>query len=374
MPRSRLLAAALVLGALLPASAAGRRDASVKGFSGSASCTITVTGTGYRHSEAHSWQVGGSPTTRGAFTVVRSHWTVTGGGSKQETSGNASTNFVWTVKAATDGEFQAFVRGSDNSIVIGQANARPGVPNGLTGTQQTTVGGVAQAPKSFEAAAYETQLPPMVAPATSRTVAGTMGPKQIFGSFGPVQPGGSTVEETCSWKFDLDSGAVPPPVRGKTVNVEAVTGTVLVNGAPLTALTQVQVGARIDATHGTVRVTSANGTGTFHDGAFRITESAGKGQPTELELSSQSTVSCGGKQKFAAAPTKVLGTLWGDAKGTFRTKGRHASAAVRGTLWGTVDRCDGTLAVVRRGVVDVRDLKRGTTTTVSAGHQLLVEP
>jgi hypothetical protein len=130
----------------------------------------------------------------------------------------------------------------------------------------------------------------------------------------------------------------------------------------------VQVGARVDATRGTVRLTSANGTGTFHDGAFRITESPSKGQPTELELSSQSTASCGAKQ------TTVLGSLWGDATGTFRTKGRHASAAVRGTLWGTVDRCDGTLVVVRRGVVDVRDLKRGTTTTVSAGHQLLVEP
>ena len=41
--------------------------------------------------------------------------------------------------------------------------------------------------------------------------------------------------------------------------------------------------------------------------------------------------------------------LWGDGKGDFQTRGRGAAATVRGTIWLTEDRCDGTLVRVRRG-------------------------
>jgi hypothetical protein len=92
-----------------------------------------------------------------------------------------------------------------------------------------------------------------------------------------------------------------------------------------------------------------------------------------LRLRLGSTAVCGRKHR-TSAPPKVLDSLWGTAKGKFVTRGRYASAAVRGTVWHTVDRCDGTLVVVRRGVVDVRDLKRGTTTSVRAGHRHLVTP
>jgi hypothetical protein len=43
--------------------------------------------------------------------------------------------------------------------------------------------------------------------------------------------------------------------------------------------------------------------------------------------------------------------LWGSGKGQFRTKGRYAAATVRGTIWLTADRCDGTFVRVRRGVI-----------------------
>jgi hypothetical protein len=46
---------------------------------------------------------------------------------------------------------------------------------------------------------------------------------------------------------------------------------------------------------------------------------------------------------------------WGNAKGAFRTKGRYASATVRGTLWRTDDFCNGTLITVRRGKIDAFD-------------------
>jgi hypothetical protein len=43
-------------------------------------------------------------------------------------------------------------------------------------------------------------------------------------------------------------------------------------------------------------------------------------------------------------------------------------ATVRGTYWETVDRCNGTLTVVRKGAVSVRDIHRRRTVLVRAGH------
>jgi ferric-dicitrate binding protein FerR (iron transport regulator) len=63
--------------------------------------------------------------------------------------------------------------------------------------------------------------------------------------------------------------------------------------------------------------------------------------------------------------------LWGNGKGKFRTKGRFASAAVRGTVWLTEDRCDGTLISVRQGRVQVTDFVRNRRITLRAGQSYL---
>jgi ferric-dicitrate binding protein FerR (iron transport regulator) len=70
-------------------------------------------------------------------------------------------------------------------------------------------------------------------------------------------------------------------------------------------------------------------------------------------------------------PKAVLGKLWGNGKGKFRTTGKYSSATVRGTIWLTQDECDGTLTKVTRGTVSVRDFKRKKTVTVKAGHSYL---
>jgi hypothetical protein len=70
-------------------------------------------------------------------------------------------------------------------------------------------------------------------------------------------------------------------------------------------------------------------------------------------------------------PKSVLGKLWGSGKGKFRTDGRYSSATVRGTIWLVQDECDGTLTKVKRGTVQVRDLRRKKTITVKAGHSYL---
>ena len=67
----------------------------------------------------------------------------------------------------------------------------------------------------------------------------------------------------------------------------------------------------------------------------------------------------------------MLGKLWGNGKGRFRTSGKYSSATVRGTFWLTEDRCDGTLTTVKRGIVDVRDFVRKKTLAVKAGHSYL---
>jgi hypothetical protein len=63
--------------------------------------------------------------------------------------------------------------------------------------------------------------------------------------------------------------------------------------------------------------------------------------------------------------------LWGSAGGRFRTRGRHSAGAVRGTRWLTVDRCDGTLTLVREGTVAVSDFGLDRTILVDAGERHL---
>ena len=70
-------------------------------------------------------------------------------------------------------------------------------------------------------------------------------------------------------------------------------------------------------------------------------------------------------------PDKPVRRLWGTGKGKFTTKGKFASATVRGTEWLVADYCKGTLISVRKGVVSVRDLVQKKTKTIQAGHSYL---
>ena len=47
---------------------------------------------------------------------------------------------------------------------------------------------------------------------------------------------------------------------------------------------------------------------------------------------------------------------------------------MRGTKWLVVDRCDGTLTLVRRGEVTVRDFVRKRGITLQAGERYLAQP
>jgi ferric-dicitrate binding protein FerR (iron transport regulator) len=66
-------------------------------------------------------------------------------------------------------------------------------------------------------------------------------------------------------------------------------------------------------------------------------------------------------------------SLFGNARGRFRTRGRNSTATVRGTRWRMTDRCKGTLTTVQEGSVVVRDLRLRKNRVVKAGQRYLAK-
>jgi uncharacterized repeat protein (TIGR01451 family) len=172
---------------------------------------------------------------------------------------------------------------------------------------------------------------------------------------------------------------LPPPRRGVTVNVTPLLGIVLVNGVRLREGEQIPVGATVDTRRGRVLLQSANGTAAFKEGLFRIVEPRTPGGFTELRLLGGNFLGgCGhpARQLSTAdgAEThekKVVRRLWGNGTGRFRTSGRFSSATVRGTIWLTEDRCDGTRTKVLRGTVAVLDAVLKRKVLVGPGESYL---
>jgi hypothetical protein len=184
----------------------GSSGAAAPGWSGNATCTITVTGPGYRHSETQSWKIGGRTTVRGAFQLVPSRWTDTGSGSSHEAQGDQTNDITWKVQAAASGQFQFVIRASDGKLVIGQGNAQLRVADGVTATQQQTISGVAQTPDSVGLEAFETQLPAIVVSGTSHSVSGSTPPTAVHGSVAPFQPAAASATKRCRWRFATAGG------------------------------------------------------------------------------------------------------------------------------------------------------------------------
>src|SRR3954447_5975132 len=111
---------------------------------------------------------------------------------------------------------------------------------------------------------------------------------------------------------------------------------------------------------------------TFNGGRVRVGRSHDARPLTALSLAGPAPV-CPTARKASAAKAGKPKTrrLWGSGHGRFRTRGKYASAAVRGTIWLTEDRCDGTLVKVKRGLVAVRDVRRKKTVMVPVGKQYL---
>ena len=175
--------------------------------------------------------------------------------------------------------------------------------------------------------------------------------------------------------------APPVPQLGKTV-VVTPTGKVRVtlpgsgHSYVLRGTSKVPVGSTFDVRDGKVSLVSAlpgntTQSGRFWGGFFKVRQSKSRSLRgmTTLELRGRLTCS---QASSAATKKRRTNTLWGsDRRGKFRTRGRNATATVRGTVWRTTDRCDGTLVSVSSGAVSVRDSVRKRTVTVRKGHSYL---
>jgi hypothetical protein len=154
----------------------------------------------------------------------------------------------------------------------------------------------------------------------------------------------------------------------------------------LAAGTLLPLGSVIDATHGVVSLTSAIGgqlqTANFSAGEFVLTQDVNgvtvltlTGGPTGTQASSRPAgrpaAHSAGPGAFAAK-SNIVRRLWGTGRGKFRTKGHFGAATVWGTVWETLDRCNGTQFRVARGTVTVLDEVRHLTHKVRAGHKYLV--
>lgn len=204
---------------------------------------------------------------------------------------------------------------------------------------------------------------------------------------------------TVTWEGD----ALPPPEIGETAGVKPVAGKVKIKlpkgtsqvtakrmgltGAatkfqPLTSSARIPMGSTLDTSKGTVQLLSAGSkpspvtgkstyqSGNFKNGLFTIGQTR-KNPLMQLSMTGGGLTGCATKPSKggAASARSRKRRLFGNAHGRFRTRGRHSSATVRGTEWSMTDTCRGTLTVVKRGSVSVRDFSLKKTKIVKAGKR-----
>jgi hypothetical protein len=180
--------------------------------------------------------------------------------------------------------------------------------------------------------------------------------------------------------------STPAPENGESLVVAPAGGKVLVKrpGKKKTELKEgeaIPVGSIVDATNGKVTLTSINKAGeeqtaVFFGGVFLVTQEKGS---TLAILKLRGKVGPCKQQGRGREPRLARGSrkgrrLWGSGHGKFRTEGNYGSASVRGTIWLTEDRCDGTFFKVRRGVVTIRDFSLNKTFALPKGKTYLAKP
>ena len=194
--------------------------------------------------------------------------------------------------------------------------------------------------------------------------------------------GGASAGESGGHAAQLSG--IAPPVLGKAVDVRVVSGAVRVRTrgsdrvVALESAKRIPVGSTVDARLGTAELTSAAGKtggtqrGRFSGAVFVVAQS--KSDPlTELSLKGGNLSACSRLPGGGAARVHRR-RLSSSVHGSFRTRGRNAAATARGTKWTMTDTCSGTLTVVQRGTVDVRDLAKRTTVVVHEGKSYMARP
>ena len=216
---------------------------------------------------------------------------------------------------------------------------------------------------------------------------------------------------------------LPPPVLGKTVNVEPVSGEVFVklppgyaNTAnvrladplqapspldiaseslskgigfiPLREARQIPVDSVLETTGGVARIATATSKpkeqqfGNFGAGIFKmLAESQAEGldrpehnrQPQRQPGVRHDWQEGQGQGLHGQAELETLGRVNAGGHGHFTVRGQYSAATVRGTVWNVGNRCEGTFTHVTRGVVSVRDFRRRKTITLFTGQSYLAK-
>jgi hypothetical protein len=235
--------------------------------------------------------------------------------------------------------------------------------------RSSTIGPVTTADRNSESVLLPRSTVVQV-PATTTTIRVLLQATRLEGSY----------DDGYADNVDVELAQGAPPVFGKTVDVAPVSGVVLIKTpgssrfVPLSALKTIPVGATIDARKGRVRLTTTyNGksqSSEFYEGVFTVFQRKADKGVVELVLAGGNFKPCPAV-RGAASKSSSVRHLWGAGSGKFRTKGRFASATLRGTTWLTDDRCDGTLVRVTQGAVSVRDIPRRKTVLVRAPAKYL---
>ena len=176
---------------------------------------------------------------------------------------------------------------------------------------------------------------------------------------------------------------------------------------PLTEARQLPVGTEVDARAGTLRLITATTarkkgkrtqteSGEFSEGLFQVAQSDNRRLKglTLLKLLDSGIFpgapsykkECAAVAKTINVPSgvngdlvfkprklskKALQTLKASEHGNYRTQGKYSAATVRGTIFTVTDRCDGTLTVVKRGLVVVTDFRRHKNITLHTNQRYL---
>jgi hypothetical protein len=159
----------------------------------------------------------------------------------------------------------------------------------------------------------------------------------------------------------------------------------------LTRDTSLPLGTVIDTTHGTAALTvTRNVAGKAQvvelTGGLFIVRQHGRHPITDIVLTGGDFARCrhGAPRALASGAAAggarrrsrhgVVRQLWArDDHGRFTTYGLTSVATVRGTVWLTQDRCDGTLTRVLRGRVVVHDRVRRRTVVLTAGREYVAK-
>ena len=191
-------------------------------------------------------------------------------------------------------------------------------------------------------------------------------------------------------KIEVLGTSAGPPVLGVSGDIEPKSGKVFVRlpgthkFVPLTGLRNIPFGTIVDAREGNATVTTIGPTGpqtvNLYEGEFKLTQSSNgvvtatlfggnfKVCPTKRERAQGAHTSA-----HHASRSHIVRKLWASGHGKYTTKGNYATGAVLGTVWETIDRCNGTGIKVITDSVLVTNLVTHKKVRVKAGHTYIVK-